>query len=240
MPGYGPFTPYATGTNGSGAYDVHQTGYLSPPPQEGSVNGDTAGFPPPPFLIDPLSVTVEEPTGLTPGTPVYIWAGFCGAPLSTNPLLGTAANGTKINGLHLTLVTTGTLAATPDWYQVQDIGGTVRWETSSDMTGNTVTLVGVNSWGWQNGGVGADLLQAPLTVGRNSGGVILLGAINVTGVGDMYVGLGYDGISSNLETGGNVVYYPGTETVGIPAGTEDEESEPRVGETPQATWAEQP
>jgi len=255
LPGYGPFTPYTTGSNLGGTYDIHRTGYVSPPPQAGSVNGDGAGFPPPPFLIDPTKLTVEEPgngvTTLLPGTPVYIWATFAGPGSGYPPLMGTAPSGTKIQGMHLTLVThspdpLNPLVLAPQWYQVQDIGGALRWEITSDMTGNTVTLVGVASAGWQNANLGTnDLLQAPLTVGRTTGGAILLGAINATGRGDVSVGLGYNGMNSNVKDppdgpGGNVVYFPGTELVGIPAGVLPEGSAPRVGATPEATWVPEP
>jgi hypothetical protein len=244
MPGYGPFTPYATVHNDSGDYDAHQTGYLLPPPQAGSVNGDSAGFPPPPFLLNPASLTVQAPTGLPQGTPVYIYAAFAGTGTAGYPDgMGTAPTGTKINGMNITLVTTGSLALDPHWYQVVDpiSSAPYRWESTSDMTGATVTLVGVNATGWQNGNVGVtDLLQAPLTVGRTTGGAILLGAINATGGGGVQVGLEYNGMSSNLSTGGEVVYFPGTETMGIAAGTVPQGTAPRVGATVQASWIPEP
>jgi hypothetical protein len=233
LPGYGPFTPYATGTNDSGAYDTHQIGYLSPPPQPGSLDGDVPTF-------SPLNLTVEEPMGLPEGTPVYVWATFAGAATGFPAGMGAAPAGTKINGLNLTLVTTGSLVAEPHWYQVQDIGGTVRWETTSDLSGNTVTMVGVNSWGWQNTAIATDPLQNALIISRQNGGSILLGAIYVIGGGDLYVGLEYNGLSSNLQTGGEVVYFPGTETVGIPAGTQPQGMPARIGGTPEASWIPEP
>jgi len=153
---------------------------------------------------------------------------------------GHCAYCTKINGLNLTLVTTGSLVAHPQWYQVQSDTGAPRWETTSDMSGNVVTMVGVNSWGWQNAAIAADPLQNVLTISRQNGGAILLGAINVTGGGDMYVGLEYNGMSSNVQTGGEVVYFPGDEAEGIAAGVIDQGSPIRMGHTPEASWIPEP
>jgi len=83
LPGYGPFTPYATGNNISGDYDIHQIGYLSPPPAPGSLDGDQPTF-------SPLNLTVEEPKDLAEGTPVYVWATFAGPATGWPPGMGIA------------------------------------------------------------------------------------------------------------------------------------------------------
>jgi len=232
MPGYGPFTPFAVDSNGNGSYDVHRTGFLTPPPQTGSINGDTSA-------LDVTKVVVEEPTNLLPGKPVYIWAGFANPTAGFPPGLGAVPAGTKIQGLNLVLVPSAGLTLDPHWYQIHDIGGTTRWESTSDLSGDTVTMVGIGSPGWQNTAVATDLMQATLTISRQTGGVILLGAIQPTGIGSLQIGLGFNGIASNV-AGTTVTYFPGTETAGIEAGVVSENSPPRVGTTVQASWIPEP
>jgi hypothetical protein len=71
--------------------------------------------------------------------------------------------------------------------------------------------------------------------GRYYAGGILLGRVDrVSGLGSLYVGLGYKGLHSN--TGALVTYFPGTELTGIPANTGDKYGPPRIGQTPEATW----
>jgi hypothetical protein len=232
MPGYGPFTPFAVESNGNGSFDAHRTGFTTPPPQTGSLDGDTSA-------IDVTKLNVEEPMGLPLGTPVYLWAGFANPTAGFPNLLGAVPAGTKIQGMHLELITTGAVTLDPHWYQIHDIGGTTRWETTSDMSGNTVTMVGINSPAWQNSAVATDLMQATLTISRQTGGAILLGAIKPTGAGELKIGLGFNGIASNV-AGTTVTYFPGTETAGIAAGVVAETEPPRVGATVQASWIPEP
>jgi hypothetical protein len=139
--GYGPFTAYATKTNGEGSYDVHRNHVDAANP--GSVTT-------PKFTPAQIPQPVEPPN-LLPGTPVYVWAAFCGDgwgkdlngnPVRLDPLkphLGWEKVGVRVRGLHLKLVTTGDLMLEPHWYQYENGSASTtvdetRWETASDMT----------------------------------------------------------------------------------------------------------
>jgi len=147
--------------------------------------------------------------------------------------------GTKIQGMHLQLIPTAGLTLNPHWYQIQDIGGARRWEDTSDMSGNTVTLVAITTPGWQNSVVGTDLMQNILTISRQNGGAILLGAIQPSGAGSVQIGLSFNGIASNVD-GTTVQFFPGNETTGIAAGVVPITNPPRVGATAQAAWIPEP
>jgi hypothetical protein len=235
-PGYGPFTPYAAGANAGGAYDIHRN-YISAT-NPGSVAS-------PKFPI--AGLVVEEPMGMAEGTPVYIWAAFAGVVPDTDPLppgLGWEDPGTKLQGMNLALVTTGTLVLTPQWYNVVSATGPVRWETTSDMSGLNVTLVGITTSGWQNAAVATDRLQNNIhdtTSDYYDGGAILLGAMNATGAGDAYIGLGYNGMNSNRTgTDGLVLFGAGLEEPMIEAGTRPAGTPPRTGQTPEGNWIPEP
>jgi len=103
-PGYGPRTPYATGSNDSGDYAIHQNAV----PDEEIPGSVAEQF----WAYDRLSGVcnipdVVAPTDLAEGTPVYIWAAFCGTvvgnPAPPKPLLGWENAGAKITGVHLVL-----------------------------------------------------------------------------------------------------------------------------------------
>ncbi len=76
-------------------------------------------------------------------------------------------------------------------------------------------------------------LGNPYGLGVYGAGGILLGVIeHVGGSGELYIGLGHKGIFSPA---GSVTFYPGTEEDGIEAGTVDEGSQPRIGQTPEVS-----
>ena len=238
-PGYGPFTPYAGGMNYEGYYYIHRN-YVS-----SSNPGSVAT---PKFAASDLP-DVVEPRDLPAGMPVYLWAGFCGPgdadPIQ--PLLGWEDAGVRVGAMNLRLVTTGTLTVSPIWYQYEIWTGSppnrvgTRWVTSSDMSGNMVTMVALSSaTGW-----GADsVIERMQTAVSDEGyggygsyyaGGILLGVIQHTGgEGDLYIGMGYKGLWSPT---GVVTYFPGTELTGITGTTVfDTNAPPRIGQTPEATW----
>lgn len=261
---YGPFTPWATATNDSGAYDVRHNDN-SAIADNGDLRLNTSNQK---FSLSNLAAA--QPTGLAQGTPVYIWATFCGAgtqfvdsgevdangdpifveqPLAAPfPGGGWAPSPTKINGMNLQLVTTGSLAIDPHWYEVTSGTGSAtayRWETTSDMTGDTVTLAGVQTSGFTNNAVDTDRMQNNLVPSNPSAyatAAILLGAINVTGGGDLYVGIGYNGISvGSAAEKIPAVYFPGTADTGILADTQPQAGyTPRHGASPSASWVPEP
>jgi hypothetical protein len=267
---YGPFTPYATGHNISGDYDIHQN--FSP--------GDPEADPPIPDIGGSTDVPkfiaydytkpvgsrtqipdVVAPTGLDEGTKVYIWAAFCGTvtgnPAPVKPLLGWETSGIKVQGFHLILDASATLNLNPDpalvprvrWYQsqiaaVDDDGNIVipekRWEDTSDMNGKQVTLVGVNAIGWQAGVVNENLQSW----GRRT-------ATATNGEGAMLLGAisptGFGDLKIGLgyngiksTDAGGVMYFPGTETTGILADVLAEGSPTRLGTTVDANWIPEP
>lgn len=230
-PTFGPFTPFTTGSNGNGSYDVHRNNVSTTNP--GDVNT-------PKFALS--SVKVEEPTGLAPGTPVYIWAAFAGVGDEPGlaPGLGWADPGTKITGMHLDLVPTAGLTLNEHWYQYASATSS-RWESTSDLSGDGVTMVGINAWAFNNGATALDRMQnnADSASTAFSTAAILLGAIQPSGAGSVKIGLGFNGIASNV-AGTVVQYLPGTETAAIAAGVVSETTPPRVGTTPQATWVPEP
>ncbi len=241
-PTYGPFTPYATGSNDAGAYDVHRNYVSSTNP------GDVAT---PKFLPDNMALTPEAPVFAAPGdnTPLYIWAAFDGHYADADPLLlpnglGWAPAGTKVNGMNITLVASPGLAIAPVWYQIATGTTTAyRWESTSDMTGNVVTLAGVNAAGFQNSSLPLDRLQSNLddnTTGYGAG-AILLGALKATGAGTIQVGLEYNGISiASTADPIPAVFFPGVEAAGIVAGTVPQGTAPRVGHDANATFIPEP
>jgi hypothetical protein len=257
--GYGPFTPFTTGYSDWGdPYAIHQNFVPGDPDlQIPEIPGSTdlPKFRAYDFTQPAGSRTqipdVVAPTGLLPGTPVYIWAAFCGTvagnPAPPKPLLGWESNGAKVQGMHLVLDHPASLHLDPLWYQSQsptfdDFGNVViaqrRWEEPSDMTGDVVILVGIESEGWV-AGAALDNLQSfgkRTATATNGEGAILLGAIAASGFGDLKIGLGFNGMASTDETG--MIYFPGTETTGIPAGVSPDLL--RVGQTPEATWVPEP
>jgi hypothetical protein len=240
--GYGPFTAYGTGGNFYGAYDIHRN-YVSV-----SNPGSVAT---PKFTVADIP-DVVEPRDLPPGTPVYLWAAFCGpgdvAPIK--PLLGWEyGHTTAVQALHLRLVTTGTLTVSPTWYQYETWDGSPpertggRWAEDSDMSGGDALMVSIFDLGWGWGcSDQAERMQTAVSdegyggEGMYYAGGILLGAIEqVSGSGELFIGLGYKGIYS---PNGSVEFFPGTELDGIPAGTYGRYSPPRTGQTPEATWVD--
>jgi hypothetical protein len=255
--GYGPLTPYATGSNDAGSYDIHRN-YVS------TSNPGSVGTP----KFTPADIPdVVEPRDLAAETPVYVWAAFCGdgwgedpetfEPIELDPIkpgLGWEYVDTAVQGLQIQLVTTGSLTLQPHWYQYENGASSTtvsarRWAEDSDMTGDLVTLVGLGtgappSIGW-NAGYATERMQTwkldyelgnPYGLGTYGAGGILLGVIeHVSGSGELFVGLGYKGIFS---PSGTVTFFPGTEEDGIEANTVDEGLPPRVGQTAEATWSD--
>jgi hypothetical protein len=247
--GYGPLTPYATASNDSGSYDV-QRNYVS------TTNPGSVATP----KFAPAAIPdVVEPVGLAPGTPVYLWAAFCG-PGDVDPIkpgLGWETPDVRVQGLALSIQTTGSLVLAPHWYQYEiwssstTLSG-VRWADSSDMSGgiapDIVTLVGIGtgtpaSTGWYAGTVTERMQTWALDSGWGGGdaygaGAMLLAAFAASGQGSAYVGLDRNGISTTDESG--AIFFPGNEATGIAAGKLPAGTPLRVGQTPEATWIPEP
>jgi len=261
--GFGPFTPWQVGGVLPDTYDIHRN-YVS------ATNPGSVGTPK--FTNALLPLPVEPGVGppgseLPEGTPVYIWGVFAGPgydpdgvlldpPDPTKPGVGYAQAGTRVQGLHIVLQTTDTLAVQPRWYQY--VVGTatavsgLRWAETSDMSGTEVTMVGLGTGtpaatGWYAGdlGVTGERMQNwevdPFSggLGGYGWGGILLGAITTTGKGDLYIGLGYNGLNST-DPAGEVQYFAGTEDIGIHAGVLPQGSPTRMGQTPEARWIPEP
>jgi hypothetical protein len=248
--GYGPLTPFAAASNDSGNYDI-QRNYVS------TTNPGSVRIPK--FTPDGIP-NVVEPAALADGTPVYLWAAFAG-PGDVDPIkpgIGWEVPDVRVQGLALSIQTTGSLVLTPHWYQYEIYGGSplaltgTRWADSSDMSGgiapDIVTLVGLGtgtpaSTGWNAGTVTERLQTWALDSAWGGGegygaGAILLAAFEATGLGSAFVGVDRNGISTTDETG--AIFYSGSETVGIPAGKLDPGAPLRVGQTPEATWVPEP
>ncbi len=277
---YGPFSPFLVKDNGtpeSGPrpYDVHRNHIATSNP------GSVLRYQSTPTVIEKFDPTlipdVVEPGvgtgGIEEGKPVYIWAAFCGPgmgedpetgdPMPLDPIkpgLGWENAGVRVQGMQIALVTTGSLAIQPHWYQYEAFDPSkppaeqvteLRWAETSDMTGDMVTLVGLGTGspaatGWYAGVTGERMqtwkldyeLGNPYGLGTFGAGGILLGAITATGGGDLYVGLQYNGINTTAGVGS--VYYAGSEAAGINADKVDEGSPVRHGTTPEATWIPEP
>ncbi len=250
-PGYGPFTPFTVRDNGwpgyPQLYDVHRHHVDTGNP--GSVT--TPKF-------TPAQIPQPEEPSLpgVPGERLYIWGAFCGPGLANpiKPGLGWEIRDVRVQGLNLRLVTTGNLILEPHWYQYEK-GSTstttseTRWADTSDMTGHEVTVVGLgmgspSSTGWYAGTTTERMQTWALDSawggsGDYGAGGILLGAVKrVNGCGNLFIGLGRNGISSTDESG--VIFFPGTEEEGIVARVVPEGSPPRIGQTPEATWLPEP
>jgi hypothetical protein len=250
-PGYGPFTPFTVQSNDYGPHDVHRRYVSASDPS--SVLSYEPGTPyiekfSPEQIPDVVEPGVGDAPDLEAGTPVYIWAAFCGPgdvdPIK--PLLGWETPDVRVQGINLKLVTTGSLVLDPHWYQYEHSTWGHRWAVASDMSGDEVTLIGLvaPAFGWYAGAVSERMQTWALDSVYGGGdaygaGGILLGAIRyVGGAGDLYVGLGHNGMSCTDETG--AIFLPGTENVGIVANKIPDGSPPRIGQTPEATWIPEP
>lgn len=246
---YGPFTPWATGSNASGAFDIHRN----------YTNSTNLGSVSTPKMTPTGIPAAVEPvfTDPKPGDDVYLWAAFCGpgdVDAASAGVPGWVVPDIRVQGLSLKLATTSTLVLEPHWYQYEVWGTStarsgMRWADTSDMSGPEVTLVGLGTGspaatGWYAGTVTERMQTWALdslyggSDGYGAGG-ILLGAIKyVGGYGELRIGLGPNGIST---TEGEPVttLYPGTETTGIDA-SKQPDMDLRVGPTAEATWIPEP
>jgi hypothetical protein len=272
---YGPFTPFTVKDNGVPGtpqlYDVHRNHVSSSNPGSVLRYQPTA---PIKEKFDPMQLpNVVEPvinTLVDPAKDVFIWAAFSGPGFGENelgdpvqlapikPLLGWENKGARVQGMHLALVTTGTLNVSPHWYQYEN-GSTsttidqTRWADTSDMTGPEVTLVGLGtgtpaSTGWYAGAtdermqtwdLDTNLDTSGFALGNYGAGGVLLGAIKYnSGLGDLYVGVGRNGISTTGDAQDDPArYFAGSEGgQGIAAGNLPVGSPLRVGATPEASW----